>query len=118
MAQEVPEKLPENGAKITRKLPDVPIQIAPQATKSKPRFSGKVGRQRTNDDVDDILDYIVVYGEPPKGLSRKMRLYYLRHERLEERRKRYARDKKQQKQKSNIGTNASKVVPYRRRSNS
>lgn len=110
------QKLSENGAKITRKLPDAPLQTSSQAAKSKPRFSGKVGRQRTNDEVDDILDYIVVYEESPKGLSRKMRLYYMRHERLVERKKKHAREKKQKK--NNISPDASNVVPYRRRSSS
>jgi len=88
----------ENGAKITQVLPDVPNELAPQASSPKPKFSGKPGRQRTNDEVDEILDYIVVYREPPKGLSRKMRLYYQRHERLEERKKHHARGKRQSRQ--------------------
>jgi len=93
------QKLPENGAKITRILSEMPSQDSSQATKSKSRFSGKVGRKRTNDMVDGILDYIVVYGESPKGLSRKMRLYYSRHERLEERRLVHAKGKRKQRKK-------------------
>lgn len=111
------EKLPENGARMAQELPDVPAEVAPQAAKPKPKFSGMVGRQRTNDEVDEILDYIVVYGNPPKGLSRKMRLYYIRHERLEERRKLYARERRQTS-KGQAGRHASNVVSMRRRAGS
>ena len=95
--------MPENGAKITRILPETPSQASSQAAKQKTGFSGKAGRKRTNDMVDDILDYIVDYGESPKGLSRKMRLYYSRHERLGERRERYAKRKGKRTKKDKTG---------------
>lgn len=85
----------ENGAKMAQELPPIPDESPSQAGSPKPRFSGKPGRQLTNDEVDEILDYIVIHGEAPKGLSRKMRLYYQRHERLAERRKRYAKERRQ-----------------------
>jgi len=96
----VEKNLPENYRKTTESLPDVTSEIASQAAEQESTFSGlKEGRQRTKDQVDEVLDYIVEYGVPPKGLSMRMRNYYIHHQRLAERRKAHARGKKTRKKK-------------------
>lgn len=96
----VEKNLPENYRKTTEVLPDVISEIASQAIEQEKAFSGlKEGRQRTKDQVDEVLDYIVAYGEPPKDLSIRMRNYYIHHSRLPERKKARAREKRTRKNK-------------------
>jgi hypothetical protein len=96
----VEKNLPENYRKSTEYLPDVTSELASEAIEQEETFSGlKEGRQRTKDQVDEVLDYIVEYGIPPKGLSMRMRNYYIHHPRLSERKKAHAREKKTRKRK-------------------
>ena len=99
----VEKNLPEIYRKITDNLPDVSSEVNPEAIGQEDEFSGKkLGRQRTKDLIDQVLDYIAVYGDPPKDLSIRMRHYYMHHERLPERRKKYAEEKKRKRrEKSN-----------------
>ncbi len=96
----VEKNLPENYRKTTESLPDVTSEIASEAIEQEDEFSGlKEGRQRTKDQVDEVLDYIVEYGVPPKDLSMRMRNYYIHHPRLVERKKARAREKRTRRQK-------------------
>lgn len=96
----VEKNLPENYRKTTELSPDVTSEMSSEANEQEEAFSGlKEGRQRTKDQVDQVLDYIVEYGEPMKDLSMRMRNYYIHHPRLPERKKAYAREKKTRKRK-------------------
>ena len=76
--------------RITRKLPDdnsFPAFSPEKRAVTKPLFDGHPGRQLTDAEVNEILDFIVVFGYAPSGLSAKMKTYYMKHSRLPERKK-------------------------------
>lgn len=95
------------------------IDILPDTQAELPTFRGNVGRQRTDDEVDDILDFIAQYGYCAQGLSRRMELYYMKHERLPERKKRFARERREQTGKHKAVAargDGNNILPYERRS--
>jgi hypothetical protein len=65
-------------------------------------FSGTPGRVLTDDEVNEILDFIVSFGYCPSGLSRRMELYYLKHSRLPERRLRIEHERNGSSRKAKV----------------
>lgn len=92
----VTKDLPNDYNKITDLEEDIPTEPSitfeseAQFFQSDVTFDGR-GRQRSDEEVNEILDlYVEVGDEALDGLSTRMRHYYRHHKRLEERKELYA----------------------------